>query len=106
MFTRDLARANRVSGQMRAGICWGNTYRAISPIARFDGFGQSGYGREAGMQALLDYTRTRIKWTDTTGEPMSNPFVICCCGRFVVPALHGGPAMAPCARRRSISVSS
>lgn len=76
VFTRDLARAHRVSGRMRAGICWVNTYRAISPIAPFGGFGQSGYGREAGMQSILDYTRTRTTWIDTTGEPMANPFVM------------------------------
>ncbi len=76
VFTRDLARAHRVSGRLRVGICWVNTYRAISPIAPFGGFGQSGYGREAGMQSILDYTRTRTTWIDTTGEPMANPFVM------------------------------
>ena len=56
LFTSNLARAHRVSSQLRAGICWVNTYRAISPIAPFGGFNQSGYGREAGMESILDYT--------------------------------------------------
>jgi aldehyde dehydrogenase (NAD+) len=76
IFTRDLARAHRVSGRLRAGICWVNTYRAISPIAPFGGFGQSGYGREAGMEAILDYTRTRTTWINTSDRPMANPFVM------------------------------
>ncbi len=76
IFTRDLARAHRVSQRLRAGICWINTYRAISPIAPFGGFNQSGYGREAGMEAILDYTRTRTTWINTSGEPMANPFVM------------------------------
>jgi len=76
LFTRDLARAHRVSGRLRAGICWVNTYRAISPIAPFGGFNQSGYGREAGLEAIHDYTRTRTTWINTSPDPMANPFVI------------------------------
>ena len=76
VFTENLARAHRVSGRLRSGICWVNTYRAISPIAPFGGFNQSGYGREAGMEAILDYTRTKTTWINTSGEPMANPFVM------------------------------
>ncbi|MBE9637511.1 aldehyde dehydrogenase [Salipiger mangrovisoli] len=76
IFTQNLARAHRVSGRLRAGICWVNTYRAISPIAPFGGFGDSGYGREAGMEAIKDYTRTRTTWINTSAEPMANPFVM------------------------------
>jgi len=39
VFTRDIGRAHRVSSQIRSGIVWVNTYRAISPIAPFGGFG-------------------------------------------------------------------
>ena len=76
VFTENLARAHRVTGRLRSGICWVNTYRAISPIAPFGGFNQSGYGREAGMEAILDYTRTKTTWINTSGEPMANPFVM------------------------------
>ena len=37
VFTQNLARAHRVSSRLKAGICWVNTYRAISPIAPFGG---------------------------------------------------------------------
>lgn len=76
VFTRDLARAHRVSRRLRAGICWINTYRAVSPIAPFGGFNRSGYGREAGIESVLDYTRTRTTWINTSSAPMSNPFVM------------------------------
>ncbi len=76
LFTQNLARAHRVSDRLRAGITWVNTYRAISPIAPFGGFNQSGYGREAGMDAILDYTRTRTTWINTSSAPMANPFVM------------------------------
>jgi len=76
VFTRDIARAHRVSKNIRAGICWINTYRAISPIAPFGGFNQSGYGREAGWECVLDYTRTKTTWINLSDEPMANPFVM------------------------------
>ncbi|WP_299655905.1 aldehyde dehydrogenase [uncultured Tateyamaria sp.] len=76
IFTQNLARAHRVSDRLRAGICWINTYRAISPIAPFGGFNQSGYGREAGIEAIHDYTRTKTTWINTSDAPMENPFVM------------------------------
>lgn len=76
LFTSDVARAHRVSERLRAGICWVNTYRAISPIAPFGGYNKSGYGREGGLEAVLDYTRTKTTWINTSGAPMSNPFVM------------------------------
>lgn len=76
IFTQNVARAHRVSKRLKAGICWVNTYRAISPIAPFGGFNQSGYGREAGMESILDYTRTKTTWINTSSDPMANPFVM------------------------------
>ncbi len=76
IFTQNVARAHRVSKKIKAGICWVNTYRAISPLAPFGGYNQSGYGREAGTEAILDYTRTKTTWINLSDEPMGNPFVM------------------------------
>lgn len=76
IFTENVARAHRVSSRLKSGICWINTYRAVSPIAPFGGFNQSGYGREAGIEAIHDYTRTKTVWLNTSDKPMSNPFVM------------------------------
>ncbi len=76
VFTQNVARAHRVSARLKAGICWVNTYRAVSPIAPFGGFDQSGYGREAGLEAVHDYTRTKTTWINTSDTPMANPFVM------------------------------
>lgn len=76
IFTENVARAHRVSSRLRAGICWVNTYRAVSPIAPFGGFNQSGYGREAGLDAIRDYTCTKTVWINTSDRPMANPFVM------------------------------
>lgn len=76
IFTNNLARAHRVSSRLKAGICWVNTYRAVSPIAPFGGFDHSGFGREAGVDSVLDYTRTKTVWINTSDAPMANPFVM------------------------------
>ena len=76
VFTQNVARAHRVSARLKAGICWVNTYRAVSPIAPFGGYDQSGYGREAGIDAVLDFTRTKTTWISTSETPMANPFVM------------------------------
>ena len=76
VFTSDVARAIRVSDAIRSGIVWVNTYRAISPIAPFGGFRNSGSGREAGIDAIYDYTRTKTVWINTSSEPMADPFVM------------------------------
>ncbi|KIC13432.1 aldehyde dehydrogenase [Leisingera sp. ANG-Vp] len=76
LFTRDLTRAHRMIRAIRAGIVWVNTYRAVSPIAPFGGHGLSGHGREGGLQAALDYTKTKAVWLRTTDEQIPDPFVM------------------------------
>lgn len=75
IFTRDNARALRMTRKVRAGIVWVNTYRVISPVAEFGGMKNSGYGRESGFQAVYDYTRPKTVWMNTSDAPLSNPFM-------------------------------
>ena len=65
-----------MSKGIRAGIVWLNTYRAISPLAPFGGYGLSGLGREGGIEAALEYTRTKSVWLRTSDEPIPDPFVM------------------------------
>lgn len=76
LFTQDLTRAHRMIRAIRAGIVWVNTYRAVSPSAPFGGHGLSGHGREGGMQAALDYTKTKAVWLRTSDDPIPDPFVM------------------------------
>jgi aldehyde dehydrogenase (NAD+) len=76
LFTRDLARAHRMTRRLRCGVVWLNTYRAVSPMAPFGGYGQSGSGREGGVAAALDYTRTKTVWLRISDEPIPDPFVM------------------------------
>jgi (Z)-2-((N-methylformamido)methylene)-5-hydroxybutyrolactone dehydrogenase len=76
VFTRDLTRAHRLTRALRAGIVWVNTYRAVSPIVPFGGYGLSGLGREGGLESVLEYTRTKSVWIRTSDEPIADPFVM------------------------------
>jgi len=76
LFTRDLGRAHRMIRRLRAGIVWVNTYRAVSPIVPFGGYGQSGLGREGGLESILDYSRTKSVWIRTSDDPIPDPFVM------------------------------
>jgi acyl-CoA reductase-like NAD-dependent aldehyde dehydrogenase len=76
VFTRDVGRAMRLMRRIHAGIVYVNTYRAISPMVPFGGNGDTGYGREAGMQSLLDYTRTKSVWVSTAEAAMADPFTM------------------------------
>ena len=67
VFTKDIGRAHRFVRNLRAGIVWVNTYRMISP---------SGTGREAGAESILDYTRTKSVWINTSEAPISDPFIM------------------------------
>lgn len=76
VFTSNLARGHRMIRDIRAGVVWVNTYRAVSPIAPFGGFGLSGNGREGGLAAALDFTRTKTVWLNTSDQPFQDPFVM------------------------------
>ncbi|MFD1625636.1 aldehyde dehydrogenase [Azospirillum griseum] len=76
VFTSSLTRAHRMIRRIRAGVVWVNTYRAVSPIVPFGGYGLSGLGREGGQDAILEYTRVKAVWIRTSDEPIADPFVM------------------------------
>ena len=74
VFTSNLTRAHRMMRQLHAGVIWVNTYKVISPMAPFGGFGLSGHGREGGIEAVLDYTTAKAIWLRTSDSQYPNPF--------------------------------
>ena len=76
VFTTNLARAHRMARGIHAGVVWVNTYRAVSPLVPFGGYGLSGLGREGGLDAIRDYTRSKSVWIRTSDEPIPDPFVM------------------------------
>jgi len=76
VYTKDINRGLRVSNAIRAGITFVNTYRLISPSAPFGGMKDSGYGKEAGIESIKDYTRIKTIWFNTSDKPMDDPFTM------------------------------
>ncbi len=64
LWTRDLRRAHRVARELRAGMVWINCYKRVNPGSPFGGVGQSGYGRDMGFEAMLDYTEAKSTWVN------------------------------------------
>ena len=74
VYTKDLGRGLRVSKAIRAGITFVNTYRLISPSAPFGGIKDSGFGKEAGIESIKDYTRVKTIWFNTSNKTTQDPF--------------------------------
>lgn len=75
VWTKDVHRAHRVAAALRAGTVWVNAYRAVSPSVPFGGFGESGFGRENGIDAIKDFTETKAVWVELTGATR-DPFTL------------------------------
>ena len=59
VFTRDLNRATHAARHLRAGQVFVNEWFAGGVETPFGGYGKSGYGREKGKEALLNYVQTK-----------------------------------------------
>jgi len=76
VYTSNFGRGLRVSKAIRAGITFVNTYRLISPMAPFGGIKDSGYGKEAGIESIKEYTRIKTTWLNSSDKPMTDPFTM------------------------------
>ena len=60
IYTKDLSRAHRMVTRLDAGSIGVNGGTGLAgPSAPFGGFKQSGYGKEGGIEGILEYTRTK-----------------------------------------------
>jgi aldehyde dehydrogenase (NAD+) len=60
LWTSDLSRGHRVARALRAGQVYVNAYGVGGGVELpFGGFGQSGYGRGKGLEALRTYTQVK-----------------------------------------------
>ncbi len=75
VWTSDIRRAFVMADKIKAGTIWVNTYRAVSFMAPFGGFKQSGLGRESGQEAINEYLQTKCVWINLA-DGVPNPFVL------------------------------
>lgn len=74
IWTSDVKRVHRLAREIQAGTVWVNTYRTSAAQAPFGGVKMSGYGRERGWHALMDYTQMKnvmINLSDDARDPFS-----------------------------------
>ena len=62
LWTNNLQRAHRFADQIEAGMVWVNCYKRVHPGSPFGGVGQSGYGRDLGIECLEEYTEPKSIW--------------------------------------------
>ncbi|GAA1073764.1 aldehyde dehydrogenase [Pseudonocardia alni] len=75
VWTKDVHRAHRVAGRIRAGTVWINAYRVVAPSVPFGGFGHSGLGRENGVAAVEEYLENKSVWVELSGGTR-DPFTL------------------------------
>lgn len=75
VWTKDVHRAHRVAGAIRAGTVWINAYRVVTPNMPFGGYGLSGIGRENGTDAVNEYLENKSVFVELTGGTR-DPFTL------------------------------
>ena len=76
VWTKDMARAFRMSKGLQAVTVWVNTYRALSFMAPFGGYKDSGLGRESGQEMIKSYMQPKTVWLNNSSQRPGNPFVM------------------------------
>ena len=81
VWTKDIGRAHRVASQINAGIVWVNDHHKNNPSSIWGGFGDSGYGKDNGWDALKDYTKKQSvivrlsdEFSDSFGDSTSKRY--------------------------------
>ena len=64
VITRDVGRAMRAAQALEAGNVWINTWGAVSSMAPYGGYKQSGYGREMGFAVMREVTQEKSVWVN------------------------------------------
>ena len=68
IWTRDVARAHRVAGQLQFGMVWVNDHHRLDPSSPWGGLRDSGAGREGGWESFHDFTHLRSVTVRTARE--------------------------------------
>ena len=64
VWTQRLDRAHRFVRDLHVGAVWVNTYRKVHWAVPFGGVKDSGYGRDSGMESVLENTQLKTSWIE------------------------------------------
>ncbi len=67
VFSRDLARGERVARELAAGCCFVNDLVRSDPRLPFGGVKQSGHGRELGLVGIREFVNVKTVWMEAPG---------------------------------------
>ncbi|MHB1871513.1 MAG: aldehyde dehydrogenase family protein [Steroidobacteraceae bacterium] len=62
LFTENINRALELAVKLKAGVVWINTTNQLDAACGFGGVRESGFGREGGLEGMLDYMHERDAW--------------------------------------------
>lgn len=68
VWSRDIARAEKVAARIKAGTMWINDYSVLADFLPFGGYKQSGVGREMGRDGLAEYTQLKRVHVSASGH--------------------------------------
>ena len=75
IWTENIRRAHRVAHRIKAGTVWINEYRTVAYNVPFGGFGDSGIGRENGVDAVREYLEPKAIWIKLSSDTR-DPFMM------------------------------
>jgi aldehyde dehydrogenase (NAD+) len=82
LYTENINRALELAVKLKAGVVWVNTTNQLDAACGFGGIRESGFGREGGLEGMLDYMRERDAWkaapqaSASAGEPSEPPTTV------------------------------
>ncbi len=68
LYTENINRALELAVKLKAGVVWINTTNQLDAACGFGGIRESGFGREGGLEGMLDYLRERDAWLEGTED--------------------------------------
>jgi aldehyde dehydrogenase (NAD+) len=68
LYTENINRALELAVKLKAGVVWINTTNQLDAACGFGGVRESGFGREGGLEGMLDYMRERDAWLPAPKE--------------------------------------
>jgi len=71
LYTENINRALELAVKLKAGVVWINTTNQLDAACGFGGIRESGFGREGGLEGMMDYLRERDAWGEVPEDDIA-----------------------------------